>query len=59
MDARGQVRRCLMDPTTLNLPRVLSTMNALDAQVEFRNYIAGKVPPRAMDSALAMSQIGG
>jgi cyclic pyranopterin phosphate synthase len=59
MDARGRVRRCLMDPTTLDLPRVLSTMNSADAQHEFRTYIAGKVPPRTMDSALAMSQIGG
>lgn len=59
MDARGQVRRCLMDSTTLDLHRVLSTMNATDAQLEFHTYIAGKIPPIAMDSPFAMSQIGG
>ncbi len=59
MDARGLVRRCLMDPVTLDLPRVLSTMNSAEAKREFQTYIAGKFPPRAMDNALAMSQIGG
>jgi cyclic pyranopterin phosphate synthase len=59
MDARGQIRRCLMDATTLDLPRVLSTMDDLAARQEFRAYIAGKVPPQTMDSQFAMSQIGG
>jgi cyclic pyranopterin phosphate synthase len=59
MDARGQIRRCLMDPAQLDLSRVLSSMDGSAARREFDFYIAGKVPPRAMDSALAMSQIGG
>jgi GTP 3',8-cyclase len=59
MDARGQLRRCLMDPTTLDLQRLLSNVSSSRAQHEFRSYIAGKVPPVAMDSSLAMSQIGG
>jgi cyclic pyranopterin phosphate synthase len=59
MDARGMVRRCLMDATTLDLPRVLGTMDDLAARREFQAYIAGKVPPRAMDSQFTMSQIGG
>ncbi len=59
LDARGQIRRCLMDTTTLDLPRVLATMGVQDARREFQSYIAGKVAPRAMDSPFAMSQIGG
>jgi cyclic pyranopterin phosphate synthase len=59
LDARGHIRRCLMDPTTLDLPRVLGATDDVTAQREFRNYIAGKVPPLAMDSPFAMSQIGG
>jgi cyclic pyranopterin phosphate synthase len=59
MDAQGRIRRCLMDATTLDLPRVLGTMDDLAARQEFQSYIAGKVPPRVMDSQLSMSQIGG
>jgi GTP 3',8-cyclase len=59
MDARGQLRRCLMDPVTFDLPRVLATMDTLAARQEFQSYVAGKFPPQAMDSSFAMSQIGG
>ncbi len=59
MDARGQLRRCLMDPTTLNLHQLLRAMPSASAQHEFRTYVAGKTAPVAMDSPLAMSQIGG
>jgi hypothetical protein len=48
-----------MDATTLDLPHLLSTMDDLAARREFQSYIAGKVPPVAMDSHFAMSQIGG
>lgn len=59
MDARGQIRRCLMDPTTFDLPRVLGTLDGPAVRREFQSYIAGKVPPRTMDSPFAMGQIGG
>lgn len=59
MDARGRVRRCLMDPAMLDLAGVLGSMDGQAAQQEFQSYIAGKVRPRDMDSALSMSQIGG
>lgn len=59
MDARGQLRRCLMDPKTFDLPHVLETMTGLAVRQEFQSYIAGKLPPLAMDSSFAMSQIGG
>lgn len=59
MDARGQIRRCLMDPATFDLPRTLGTLDSLEALREFQFYIAGKAAPHAMDSSFAMSQIGG
>jgi cyclic pyranopterin phosphate synthase len=59
MDARGRIRRCLMDPVQLDLSCLLKSMDNSAARREFEFYISGKVPPRSMDSALAMSQIGG
>jgi GTP 3',8-cyclase len=59
MNARGQIRRCLMDPKQLDLFHLLKTMDSASAEKEFNSYIAGKVPPKGMDSDLAMSQIGG
>ncbi len=59
MDAHGQVRRCLMDPATLNLTCVLRGHDSVSAQQSFQSYIKGKLPPRAMESSFAMSQIGG
>ncbi len=59
MDARGQVRRCLMDPVQLDLTHLLSRIPGASAKRKFDFYIAGKGPPLAMDNALAMSQIGG
>jgi cyclic pyranopterin phosphate synthase len=59
LDARGQLRRCLMDQTTLDLPRVLGTVENDAALREFQAYMAGKHPPALMDSPFAMSQIGG
>jgi GTP 3',8-cyclase len=59
LDARGQLRRCLMDPATLDFARVLGTDDNESAAWEFNDYLAGKHPPLAMDSPFAMSQIGG
>jgi cyclic pyranopterin phosphate synthase len=59
MDARGQLRRCLMDAAMLDLPRVLGSLDGQSAVQEFNDYLAGKHPPVAMDSPFAMSQVGG
>jgi cyclic pyranopterin phosphate synthase len=59
MDARGRVRRCLMDPAMLDLASVVGTMDGKAAVQEFQSYLAGKVRPKDMDSPLSMSQIGG
>jgi cyclic pyranopterin phosphate synthase len=58
MDSRGRLRRCLMDPVTLDLPK-LRTLTHAAAMEEFRAYMAGKQPPLAMDSDTTMNQIGG
>jgi cyclic pyranopterin phosphate synthase len=59
MDARGLVRRCLMDPATLNLAEIMRSRNSLAVREEFECYMVGKARPLAMDSPFAMSQIGG
>jgi cyclic pyranopterin phosphate synthase len=59
MDAQGRLRRCLMDPTQLDLVNLLRWTNGDMVKHEFDSYIAGKVPPITMDNVLAMSQIGG
>lgn len=59
MDARGLVRRCLMDPFTLNLAQIMKTEDGMTVRHEFNHYIQGKARPLAMDSPFAMSQIGG
>ncbi len=59
MDARGQIRRCLMDPKTYDLRSVLITDNNQTAHEEFQAYIEGKLPPLTMEGHVAMSQIGG
>jgi hypothetical protein len=42
-----------------DLPRRLKILDGVAVQQEFQSYMAGKVPPRSMDNAFAMSQIGG
>lgn len=59
MDARGRLRRCLMDSAMLDLPGVLGALDGQSAVQQFNDYLAGKHPPEAMDSPFAMSQVGG
>ena len=59
MDARGRVRRCLMDATLFDLHQLMQTSEEQSVVKDFRSYLANKVPPSAMDSSFAMSQIGG
>jgi cyclic pyranopterin phosphate synthase len=59
MDAQGKLRRCLMDPTTLDLHSILANEGDFVAQNEFREFLAGKRPPLAMDNIIPMSQVGG
>lgn len=59
MDAYGQIRRCLMDPVTLNLPALRLQHNNAELLHVFAQYIQQKRPPQRMDTELAMRQIGG
>lgn len=59
MDARGHLRRCLMDPQLLDLPELMRRIGPSAAWERTQSYLAGKTPPRKMDSALAMNRIGG
>ena len=59
MDAKGSLRRCLMDSTTFELPRLLGEMGGDAVANAFECYIDRKLAPVAMDSLTAMSQIGG
>lgn len=59
MDARGRLRRCLMDAQFLNLASILQGQGAQAAADCFDQYLAGKRAPDAMESGNAMSLIGG
>lgn len=59
LDARGRLRRCLMDPQRLELARILADSGEAAARQALDDYLAGKRPPTAMDSRLPMAQLGG
>lgn len=58
MDSRGRLRRCLMDPVTLDVCK-LRAMPESAAIEAFATYLAQKRPPTAMDCDSSMIQIGG
>ena len=43
MDARGQIRRCLMDPATLDLADLLRATESSEAQERFHSYVSKKL----------------
>jgi len=59
MDAQGKLRRCLMDTATFDLHSILESEGPFVAQSKFRQFMAGKRPPLAMDNVIPMSQVGG
>lgn len=58
LDARGRLRRCLMDPETLDLREALARGKAA-AREALAAYLGGKRPPAAMVSELPMVSVGG
>lgn len=58
LDSRGRLRRCLMDPTLLDLVQLRQTMADNPENAIFR-YMAGKHAPSGMEGEFMMSQIGG
>jgi cyclic pyranopterin phosphate synthase len=59
LDARGQLRRCLMDPLTLPLVPLLREGRGEEALHAVAGFLAGKRAPEAMDSAVPMRALGG
>jgi GTP 3',8-cyclase len=59
MDSRGRLRRCLMDPTTLDLAGIRRVCGEQAAATAFSEYMSSKRPPNGMDMEYAMSEIGG
>jgi cyclic pyranopterin phosphate synthase len=58
MDSRGRLRRCLMDPVTLEVAKLRRSDERLATEA-FGAYMAEKHPPGAMDSDFGMNQVGG
>ena len=59
LDARGDLRRCLMDAATFPLADALRGGGAEVTADSVVSYLLGKAPPRAMETALPMRGIGG
>lgn len=59
LDARGNLRRCLMDPRALPLAELLRRSGPEDAVRRLADYLAGKSPPGTMTSDFPMVTIGG
>jgi cyclic pyranopterin phosphate synthase len=59
MDARGRLRRCLMDPNAFELAAALSREHDDVVRDGLDVYLAGKTPSSSMDSALPMVSVGG
>lgn len=59
LDARGRLRRCLMDPARFDLAGGLETSDDTEARRRLRVYLQGKVASPAMESSLPMVSMGG
>jgi cyclic pyranopterin phosphate synthase len=59
LDARGRVRRCLMDPVRLPLARILRDRGPEAAARAFAAHLSAKTPPVRMDTPLPMARLGG
>ncbi len=59
LDARGRIRRCLMDPSPLSLVGMLKREPSALVESRLREYLAGKHPPVSMATGTPMNAIGG
>ncbi len=59
LDARGRIRRCLMDPAPMPLVRALKQGPEDVVEKILRAYLAGKSPPQSMITPTSMNRIGG
>jgi GTP 3',8-cyclase len=58
LDPLGRLRRCLMDPTSLQLAALLTDGRAA-ARTALASYLGDKRPPGAMSIRLPMAAVGG
>ena len=59
LDSHGRLRRCLMDPQTLDLVGILSAKGEIEAATALEEYMFGKRPPDLMRSDNIMVAVGG
>ncbi len=59
LDARGRLRRCLMDIEGFALREALAGNGEVAARAGLARYIAGKRPPTEMSTDLPMVKLGG
>lgn len=59
LDARGLLRRCLMDPASVPLVEMLRSGSSETVLEMIGRYFAAKVPPATMDTPRPMRGIGG
>jgi cyclic pyranopterin phosphate synthase len=59
LDARGRLRRCLMDAEALELSDLLQTSPESNTRRELDRYLGAKIPSSDMNSELPMISVGG
>jgi len=59
LDSHGRLRRCLMDPQTLDLVGILAAKGESRAAAALGEYMSGKRPPDFMQSDNLMVAVGG
>lgn len=59
LDSHGRLRRCLMDPATLDLVGMLADHDEVAILNELGQYLADKQPPALMRSENVMIAVGG
>jgi cyclic pyranopterin phosphate synthase len=59
LDARGRLRRCLMDGSSLPLVDMLEDSDGPELSRRVAAYLDSKVPPRSMETPLTMNALGG
>ena len=59
LDAKGRLRRCLMDPQTLPLLDLLEKGDDSSVQRQVEEYLGAKVAPMGMHNRLPMVSLGG
>jgi cyclic pyranopterin phosphate synthase len=59
LDARGRLFRCLMDPLPYPLVTLLAEQPSDQVRRGMEGFLAGKRPPKSMDTLIPMIAIGG